>query len=296
MNAALIAAAALPAPDFGPWGSIAPDNAYISPSQITGYLNCSASWHYKYKLKLPETKTGALALGRAVHSAIEGYLSLRARGGELEAHRAEGSVVRGFIVDQPLTISMSARAHCANELRTAELREDEDAAELCAKASEMAEAFHRQASTITPAMIPGPTGPRPAIEVELHGHIAGVPVRGIADCITADGQILDFKTSGRSPSGISNAHRIQLSTYAEIVDLHQAKIVTITKAAAPKVIEQTTPILQSDREHVRELFPIVADAMSQGFAIPNRTSTFCSRKYCSFWRTCQEDYGGTVAA
>ena len=52
------------------------------------------------------------------------------------------------------------------------------------------------------------------------------------------------------------------------------RIVTITKAATPKVIEQTFPILASDREHARRLFPIVADAMGQGFAIPNRTSTF----------------------
>ena len=67
------------------------------------------------------------------------------------------------------------------------------------------------------------------------------------------------------------------------------------KSKRPKVVEQTFPILVSDREHVRQLFPVVADAMGQGFAIPNRASTFRSRKYCSFWRQCQQDYGGTVA-
>ena len=125
--------------------------------------------------------------------------------------------------------------------------------------------------------------------------LAGVPVRGIAGVVTAEGCIVDFKTSSRSPSGVSNAHRIQFTTCAELTGCGQAKIVTITKAATPKVIEQTFPILPSDREHVRQLFPVVADAMRQGFAIPIRASTFRGRKYCSFWRACQSDYGGTVA-
>lgn len=259
-------------PATAPWSKeAAPDGAALSPSQITSYLNCSASWHYKYRLHLPDTKTGALALGRAVHRAIETYL---------RRPDADAAAIR-----------MEARAACAHELADAELREDEDAAALVDKAAQMAEAFHAQASRIEPAIVDG----GPAVELQLSGHIAGVPVRGIADAISAGGCIVDFKTSSRSPSGVSNAHRIQLTTYAELTGCNQARIVTITKAAAPKVIEQTFPILASDREHVRQLFPIVADAMAQGFAIPNRTSTFCSRKYCAHWRTCQQDYGGTVA-
>ncbi len=273
MNGAMIATPT-PAPH---WGSdAAPDGAALSPSQITSYLNCSAAWHYKYRLNCPETKTGALALGRAVHAAIA------------------ASLIHSATTDNDYDAAdyrIEARAACAVELLTAELREDEDAAALCDKAAEMAEAFGVQHTTILPAMIDG----RPAVELQLLGNVAGVPVRGIADCVTESGCIIDFKTSSRSPSGVSNAHRIQLTTYAELTGCGQAKIVTITKAVSPKVIEQTFPILPSDREHVRQLFPIVADAMAQGFAIPNRTSTFCSRKYCSFWRQCQQDYGGTVA-
>jgi len=275
MSTQLLAAAAIQAANFGPWATAAPDGAALSPSQINGYLECSAAWHYKYRLNLPETKTGALALGRAVHTAIAAGLLHQAATGESY---------------QPVDFRMEARAACAAELADAELRTDEDAESLCEKAAEMAEAFGAQAGEITPAEIDG----RPAVELQLAGHIAGVPVRGIADVVTEDGCVVDFKTSSRSPSGISNQHRIQLTTYAELTGASMAKIITITKAASPKVISQTFPILASDREHVRQLFPIIADAMAQGFAVPNRSSNFCSRKYCSFWRSCQADYGGTV--
>ena len=120
--------------------------------------------------------------------------------------------------------------------------------------------------------------------------------RGIADVVTAEGCVVDFKTSGRGPSGIGNAHRIQLTTYAELTGCSQAKIITITKAASPKVIAPSFSVLASEREHVRHLFPVIADAMAQGFAIPNRTSTIRCANYCSFWRRRQEDYGGAVGA
>lgn len=287
MSTQLIHAAALQPPPAAPlWGPEAPDGAALSPSQITGYLNCSASWHYKYRLKLPETKTAALALGKAVHAAIEGALALEARG-----HK----------VEQPTAMIWHAKNRMEVELKGAQLKPDEDAAALILKAGEMARAFHAQAPRLTPAMLPGHSDtPRPALELELSGKVAGVPVRGIADCIhqdpdTGELTVVDFKTSSRSPSDISNAHRIQLATYAHIAEIRLAKIVTITKAKEPKVVAQTFPILASDREHIEALFPIVADAMAQGFAVPNRTSTFCSRKNCSFWRACQADYGGTVA-
>ena len=97
------------------------------------------------------------------------------------------------------------------------------------------------------------------------------------------------------PARTGNAHRIQLTTYAELTGCGQAKIVTITKAATPKVVVQTFPILANDGEHARQLFPVGKDAMGQGFAIPNRTNTFCVRKYRSFWRQCQQEYGGAAA-
>ena len=43
----------------------------LSPTQVRTFLNCSARWWFKYGLSLPEPKTSALALGSAVHRALE---------------------------------------------------------------------------------------------------------------------------------------------------------------------------------------------------------------------------------
>ena len=43
----------------------------LSPTQVRTFLNCSARWWFKYGLSKPETKNSALALGSAVHRALE---------------------------------------------------------------------------------------------------------------------------------------------------------------------------------------------------------------------------------
>ena len=43
----------------------------LSPTQVRAFLDCSARWWFKYGLHLPEPKTGSLALGIAVHQALE---------------------------------------------------------------------------------------------------------------------------------------------------------------------------------------------------------------------------------
>lgn len=43
----------------------------LSPSQVGTFLDCQARWGFKYGLQLPESKNSSLALGLAVHRALE---------------------------------------------------------------------------------------------------------------------------------------------------------------------------------------------------------------------------------
>jgi hypothetical protein len=43
----------------------------LSPSQVRCFLDCPARWWFKYGLQLPERKNSSLALGLAVHQALE---------------------------------------------------------------------------------------------------------------------------------------------------------------------------------------------------------------------------------
>jgi RecB family exonuclease len=44
----------------------------LSPSQAKTFVACPAKWYFRYVERLPEYVTGALAVGRAVHRALEG--------------------------------------------------------------------------------------------------------------------------------------------------------------------------------------------------------------------------------
>ena len=43
----------------------------LSPSQVRCFFDCPARWWFKYGLQLPERKNSSLALGLAVHQALE---------------------------------------------------------------------------------------------------------------------------------------------------------------------------------------------------------------------------------
>ena len=43
----------------------------LSPSQVRCFFECQARWWFKYGLQLPERKNISLALGLAVHQALE---------------------------------------------------------------------------------------------------------------------------------------------------------------------------------------------------------------------------------
>jgi len=43
----------------------------LSPSQVRTFLDCQARWWFKYGLMLPDPKNSSLALGLAIHRALE---------------------------------------------------------------------------------------------------------------------------------------------------------------------------------------------------------------------------------
>jgi hypothetical protein len=74
----------------------------------------------------------------------------------------------------------------------------------------------------------------------------------------------------------------------------ELRLDTVTKTKTIQVIEQSFAIEQSDLIQIERMYPLAQEAMRSGLYVPNRNSTFCSRKNCAFWRYCEEDYGGIV--
>jgi RecB family exonuclease len=251
--------------------------AALSASQINKFLDCQAAWYYSRRLRLPDPATGALALGKAFHKATESALWTKA-----------------FREPQPAPAERAEEFQVLlnTELETTELREDEDTGSLFAQGLQMLSIWHTDAlPTLEPAMRDG----RPATEVAITGTIEGVRVRALIDLFEKSGTIVDTKTAKAKPAGISGSHKLQLGIYGCLTGATEGRIVTTTKAKTPGVVSHTTS-LEGPSDHARRLIPIVAEAMESGLYLPNRSSNYCSRKYCSFWRQCQTDYGGEVAA
>jgi hypothetical protein len=75
----------------------------------------------------------------------------------------------------------------------------------------------------------------------------------------------------------------------------KARLDTLTKTKRPELVQQEFTIEPSGVAQTQKLYPAVQLAIRAGHFLPSRSSNLCSRKYCSFWRRCQDDFGGRVS-
>jgi RecB family exonuclease len=245
----------------------------LSPSQVNGYLNCSAAWKYRYVDKLPAAATGNQVRGRAVHALVGFWFRQRMAGATPDGE----------------TLAEAYSEIWDNETADAEFSAKESIEELKASGAELAQKYITEVGhKITPA----------ASELKVAGVIGGVNVRGYVDLLVRDasGKIIDLKTSSRSPSGVSADHALQLATYArltpEATGLVQLDTLVATKQ--PRLVSIEYQVPEADIQLTERIYPAVQKSMRDGFYLPNRGSYFCSRKNCAFVDACTAEFGGLV--
>jgi putative RecB family exonuclease len=244
----------------------------LSPSQARSFMDCQVRWWFKYVLKLKDSQNGNLALGRAVHASL----------GQNFAQKLETRE------DLPVTGALALfREAWDTESESTEFRDDEDPAELklCGEAL-----VSKYMEEVAPAIDPA------AVEIRVAGEIGRVHVQGWIDLIDVDGRIIDIKTSARRPSAIEPEHRFQIATYAQLVPgaSGEARLDTLVKTKAPKVVTQSFQVSEQDLLATRMLYPLTQRAMKAETFLPNRLSMTCSRRNCSYWRHCEREWGGEV--
>lgn len=279
-QAALLPATAPPAVAAAP-----PAPAYVepagilSPSQVNTYLECDAKWYYKHLLRLPQPLTSSLALGRAVDEALSYNFRHKA---ETREDLPAGDVLQAF--------------DCAftEQFAEAELGDGESAEELHDLGEQLVGRYLVElAPDVQPALLERDGQRVPAVQVPVAGEIAGVPVQGIIDLVTEDGIVTDFKTKRDKPGTIDPDHRLQIATYCRLTGHTKARIEYMTKRRVG-CHRFGADIGAADHAHLDAVYPAVQQAMRGGLYLPRRTSKMCARKYCSFWRQCEEDFGGRV--
>ena len=245
----------------------------LSPSQVNTYLTCPAKWYFRYLVGLSEPATGALALGKAFHGTLaQNFRQKMSTGSDMESD----------------ALAEAFNAEWSDALSEAELRDDEDPADLASTGKAIVEVYVAQAA---PPVKPG------AVEQTVQGEVAGVAVRGIVDLIDVDGCVFYFKTSSKRPNGIPAEHSLQLTTYTMITPQASGlcRLDTATKTKTVNVVQQSFRVSADDRRFAETLYPMVRESIRDGIYPPHRGSPMCSRRYCGYWRECEREFGGRVA-
>jgi RecB family exonuclease len=270
----------------------------LSPSQVDNFLECPFRWYAKSVLHQPEPVTVSLAIGRAVHRTLT--TCLRAKGAATQAAAAfqltaplqEPRVTPEEIEDLSHTFAREELSQVPQDAQADPEIEEERAADTAALADKieaMCQLWWRQgAPSIEPA----------AVEIDVRGVIGGVDVMGIIDILDTSGRVIDLKTASKKPTAISAKHALQLTTYAMLqhpgkID-QPARVDTLTKTKAAGFYSHTMQVGDDAARYAERIYPMVAEAISDGIYLPHRSSTLCSKRLCPHAALCEQEFGGTI--
>jgi len=244
----------------------------LSPSQVRCFFDCPARWWFKYGLQLPERKNSSLALGLAVHQALE--VNFREK---IETH--EDLETTGVVI--------VFREAWMEQVPQTDFTSDESQGDLRRLGERMVAKYMDE---VAPKVEPA------AVELEVQGSIAGVAVRGRVDVLDVEGRLIDFKTASRRPSCVSPDYAFQLATYQQITPGASGKvrIDSLVKTQTVQIVQQAYTVEEPDIRATQVLYPMAQKAMGSGMYCPNRQSMLCSQKHCSFWKQCEGEFGGRV--
>ena len=245
----------------------------LSPSQVSTFFGCQAKWWFRYGLGLPDPPSGGAVRGKAVHAIIA--YAMQAKIEDVILEPAGIADAFGFAWDD---------AACG-----AEFLPTDDIGQLKRSGAALAQKYLAEA---------GPQIQPAGVEIGFAGAIGGVPVRGIVDLVDTSGCVIDIKSSSRKPSSIKPDHALQLATYVELVPgaSGETRIDTLVSTKEPQLVQIDHAPGEAGRKLVERLYPLAAEGMAAGLYMPNRSSVLCSRRTCNFWRECQAEFGGQVAA
>lgn len=238
----------------------------LSASKIATYLQCPRKYRFRYVERLPSPwKAAALALGSAVHGALETFHEQRMTGGVLSPE----ATVALFRID--------LAAELVDEVR---FKEDESAEDLLATGEALVQMY---ASTNQNLAV---SGAEVQFEIEV---VKGVMLRGVFDALVQGDRIRELKTAARDYDQGSLSRNVQISAYAfahtalfrreaviEIVALLKHKRPRIEKHEVSRTPAQLSWFVQLVRE--------VADAI-EVCAFPPNPSWACSD--CEYAEPCR---------
>jgi len=238
---------------------------HLSYSSISGYLQCSKHWKYRYIDQVPTESSDALLFGSAWHKMI----GLVANGNEIKkswfeatSKTFEGTEKSIGDDDFNNAVDLGIRMIAVPEIA---------------------------------AMIQGLQPREIEYQFEVHFPSVLIPVIGFIDMITTDGHIIDFKTASRKWTQERADNDLQPTFYLAalnklgLVELPSSfRYMIFTKTKNPEVQIIDTTRTAADVLALYALVKEVWDAIEMGVYVPNGIGNWkCSSKYCEFWDLCE---------
>jgi hypothetical protein len=230
---------------------------HLSYSSISGYLQCSKHWKYRYIDQVPTESSDALLFGSAWHKMI-------------------GLVVDG---DTPSDAWLCAHTETFKE-------HESNLFDLGIKMLQNPN-INLEIAELKPR----------EIEYKFEAHFPGVPVPviGFIDMITQDGHVIDFKTAGRKWTQDRADNDLQPTFYLAalnklgLVELPATfRYMIFTKTKNPEVQVIDTTRTAADVLALYALVKEVWDAIEMGVYVPSGIGNWkCSSNYCEFWNLCE---------
>ncbi len=248
----------------------------ITASKIQAYLTCPRKFAFRYIEKVPPAwKAAALALGSAVHSALQVFHEKRMEGITAPADEVAAVFLTDFAAQQ------------VDDLR---FKDGEDAAALASTGDALIRAYVAENADLSVRAVEWP------FQVPLAdpgtGEILGPDLRGVFDLLLPDDQIVELKTAARAYDPDTLARNLQFSAY--VYAYRQAfgreptlRIVALLKHKKPKLARYETARSPETRTWFVHLAAEVARAID-AHAFPPNPGWPCNdceyQHACAAWR------------
>lgn len=231
----------------------------VSATRLNTWLTCRLRFHFKYVLGLAKPRTGALFVGHAVHAVLKQWNRARWRKEPVNPDLLRQSFDQMWEKDQ--------------QSETVQWEDGEEAGGK-STAWSLVDLYLRQTPIPANEM---PEGVEVAVEADLSRH--GLPrLVGILDLVRAGGRIVDYKTTGQTPSPEKAAHQneLQMSAYAVLyreatgrreggLELHQ-----LVKLKTPKlVVNELGPMKESQQTRLFKQIESYANGVAGRDFVPS---------------------------
>lgn len=237
---------------------------HVSASSLSQYQRCPRQWAYRYVLGVKVPPDGGLLVGSGVHHAAEvGMVEKMQTGTDPDPEMA----------------AETAAEYVSEQVRSGEVRlEDDDQGGLTDRAVRISRAWAAEAA---PLVMPV------AVEDTFTVSLAGIPVTGRLDVVTAT-QVVDWKTSGKSPNRDDVVKSTQTSLYARATGKPLSFVYLVNQVKGVKV----APVEVGEDESAQAArlaeatVADVAEGMALGVWPRNRNGWHCSKRWCGYYDRC----------